>query len=826
MFKKIGVYFLIFIFTIFPLTISIAETVGTNAEGQTTYTFSNTSTGRTGSIQSWTVPQTAEYQIETWGAEGGRYGGQGAYVSGTFELTEGDTLKILVGQEGSYSSSAPSGGGGTFVVTNSNTPLIVAGGGGGSCYSTDSSDGKGSYTTSTSGGNKGSDGAPGGGGFNGNGDDGDSTEGGFSFLNGGKGGIGDDGGASGGFGGGGGGDDDDESCSGPGGGGGYKGGNGGGNGSYATGGYSYNAGENQSSNSGINYGHGQVVITQISEIDLKVLWDNSIEVANNEDVYQSFNGGFFSTWTVPSTGNYRIKAYGAEGGYRGGGGAYVAGTFYLTEGEELVIMVGRDGEKGDDAPSGGGGTFVTKKTTSTRYHQQTYGYVEPLIVAGGGGGSCEEDPYSNGSATHSTSTSGGKATSGDSGGGGGFAGDGEDATADGGHSFLNGGSGGDDAQDGGRGGFGGGGGGDHDSGSCQNAAGGGGYHGGDAAGNNKDAAQGGFSYNVGSDKEGIDGYQSGDGKVIIEKNAPDIPLEENVFPTPTTVGEPIGLQIHLSHPEDSRTWDSVRIQVRFVNNDTGQSLNFYSSNFDGTPNESYEKNFNISTNTMPHGVYTVYYRLIDQENEYADKMQRFSNIMIIKPGIQVDFSDENEFPSEWEVSERREVEFAFKNEDNKTFDKNETTFEIQWLNNAGTVKHEQTLDMTANLGTGSTMRFTARITSPSTNDTYTVIYRVINNGIESNTQQEFYNIKVFDSNTEWRIFDFSLVDENLLYWTGRRFDSDYDITIDSSGNPVKVTVEYRVPLIFPIPNLFNGGSWEPVVAVSSTAEMKIEESEF
>ncbi|NDI36628.1 glycine-rich protein [Chengkuizengella sediminis] len=823
MFKKITVYFLIFFLTIFPLTISIAETVGTNSDGQTTYTFSNTSTGSTGSIQSWTVPRSGEYQIESWGAEGGRYGGKGAYVSGTFDLNQGESLRILVGQEGGYSSSAPSGGGGTFVVTNSNSPLIVAGGGGGACYRTSSSDGKGTYSSSTSGGNDGSNGAPAGGGYSGDGEDGDATHGGYSFLNGGNGGPGDDGGASGGFGGGGGGDSDSGDCTGPGGGGGYKGGNGGSNDSYGTGGYSYNVGSNKSSTSGVKSGHGQVVITEISEIPLKVLWDNSIEVGNNEDVYQVFNGGYFSSWTVPATGNYRIKTYGAEGGYRGGGGAYVAGTFYLREGEELVIMVGTDGETGDDAPSGGGGTFVTKKTTSTRYYQQTYGYVEPLIVAGGGGGACEYDSYSDGNAAQSSSTSGGRDD--ESGGGGGFVGDGDDGTADGGQSFLNGGRGGDDAQDGGRGGFGGGGGGDHDSGGCRNPAGGGGYHGGDADGDDE-AGQGGFSYNAGSDQEGIDGYQSGNGKVIIEKNAPDIPLEENLFPTPTTVGEPIGLQIHLSHPEDSRTWDSVRIQVRFVNNDTGQSLNFYSSNFDGIPNESYEKNLNISTNTMPHGVYTVYYRLIDQENEYADKMQRFSDIVIIKPGIQVAFSDENEFPSEWEVSERREVEFAFKNEDNKTFDKNETTFKIQWLNNAGIVKHEQTLDMTTNLSTGSTMRFTARITAPPTSSTYTVVYRVINNGIESNIQQEFNNIKVLDSNTEWRIFDFSLVDENLLYWTGRRFDSDYDISIDSSSNPVTVTVEYRVPLIFPIPNLFNGGSWEPVVTVSSTAEMKIEEPEF
>ena len=52
---------------------------------------------------------------------------------GTFRLSKGETIQILVGQEGginrgSYSSG---GGGGTFVVRASNTPMIIAGGGGG-----------------------------------------------------------------------------------------------------------------------------------------------------------------------------------------------------------------------------------------------------------------------------------------------------------------------------------------------------------------------------------------------------------------------------------------------------------------------------------------------------------------------------------------------------------------------------------------------------------------------------------------------------------------------------------------------------------------------
>ena len=69
---------------------------------------------------------------------------------GTFTLSQGEIIQILVGQEGGIRhndlSSAASGvgvasaggggsggggGGGTFVVRERNTPLIVAGGGGG-----------------------------------------------------------------------------------------------------------------------------------------------------------------------------------------------------------------------------------------------------------------------------------------------------------------------------------------------------------------------------------------------------------------------------------------------------------------------------------------------------------------------------------------------------------------------------------------------------------------------------------------------------------------------------------------------------------------------
>ena len=92
-------------------------------------------------IQQWSTPYTGDYRIEAIGAAGGydrsssrgQYQGRGARMKGTFRLLKGETIQILVGQEGGINrrSKSSGGGGGTFVVRGSNTPLIIAGGGGG-----------------------------------------------------------------------------------------------------------------------------------------------------------------------------------------------------------------------------------------------------------------------------------------------------------------------------------------------------------------------------------------------------------------------------------------------------------------------------------------------------------------------------------------------------------------------------------------------------------------------------------------------------------------------------------------------------------------------
>jgi len=89
-------------------------------------------------------------------------------------------------------------------------------------------------------------------------------------------------------------------------------------------------------------------------------------------------------WTVPYTGDYRIEAVGAAGGYdrystKGqyqGRGARMIGTFHLTKDQIIQVLVGQDGgvNRNSDSSGGDGGTFVVRGSNT------------PLIIAGGGGG--------------------------------------------------------------------------------------------------------------------------------------------------------------------------------------------------------------------------------------------------------------------------------------------------------------------------------------------------------------------------------------------------------------------------------------------------------
>ncbi len=287
---------------------------GTNLDGMVSVS--------TQGIQKWVVPYTDTYFIEASGAQGGHSnehpysGGLGALNRGEFSLTQGDTLYIIVGQNGESSNRIGGGGGGgggaSYIATTGNTPLLVAAGGGGADWNHNGYDAGSSLTTTSSAGSSvsGSNSGGNGAGFS---HDAGGTEqyggssggwvfwadaGGKSFISGGEGGsieptIPNDQNyprqGMGGFGGGG-----AASNTVGGGGGGYAGGNGAPTSdSTAYGGVSFNDGSNQLNLGGANLGNGYVTIgssipyCESNLVEVEIITDVSIDdySINNTQVY-------------------------------------------------------------------------------------------------------------------------------------------------------------------------------------------------------------------------------------------------------------------------------------------------------------------------------------------------------------------------------------------------------------------------------------------------------------------------------------------------------------------------------------------------------------
>ena len=253
----------------------------------------------TSGVQKWTVPATGSYQITAIGASGaagrGSTGGRGASITGTFSLTEGQIISIIVGQKGTFVAHVAGGGGGSFVYQNASDtyPMLAAGGGGGGgAYDISAGAQNGVDASTTTSGTNGNA-MPNGGGTSGNGGQ-NSTKtpyalGGAGWLsngnlsdrtctnygvaaqaprNGGLGGNSNQAGTFGGFGGGG---APAMRCGaiGGGGGGGYSGGGPGGeniasNYGGGGGGGSYNGGTSQVINGVTNTGEGSIVITELA----------------------------------------------------------------------------------------------------------------------------------------------------------------------------------------------------------------------------------------------------------------------------------------------------------------------------------------------------------------------------------------------------------------------------------------------------------------------------------------------------------------------------------------------------------------------------------
>lgn len=239
-------------------------------------------------IQRWIVPNSGAYSILAEGAQGGgAFGGFGASMQGEFTLVAGDTLYIIVGQEGGTTGNNHlAGGGASYVVQGSaNNILLIAGGGGGAAISGihtggtvalngQDADGAGQGLGGLNGQGGSGGSCRGGGGagwFSAGGDGGcvsQNGQGGIPFLQGGQGGgLSGTAGEEGGFGGGGSTEGINTSWTYCGGGGGYSGGGGSSVSSTANsagGGGSINNGINQVNTSAVQSGDGSVVISSLA----------------------------------------------------------------------------------------------------------------------------------------------------------------------------------------------------------------------------------------------------------------------------------------------------------------------------------------------------------------------------------------------------------------------------------------------------------------------------------------------------------------------------------------------------------------------------------
>lgn len=141
---------------------------GSTSTGSQTFNF-------TGTEQLFTAPETGNYTLEVWGAQGGSAGngtgGKGGYSKGTVYLNKGETLRVYVGSQpngqpnqagwnGGGASNNAAGGGGATDIRRGGSGLdhriIVAGGGGGGGSTGNTSE---SHTGGAGGGNTGGDGA-------------------------------------------------------------------------------------------------------------------------------------------------------------------------------------------------------------------------------------------------------------------------------------------------------------------------------------------------------------------------------------------------------------------------------------------------------------------------------------------------------------------------------------------------------------------------------------------------------------------------------------------------------------------------------------------
>ena len=120
----------------------------------------------------------------------------------------------------------------------------------------------------------------------------------------------------------------------------------------------------------------------------KQIDERQVDVINpKKEIYFQY-AGKVETFTVPSTGLYKLECWGAEGGGRrisgnsssglGGLGGYASGILLLKKGEKLYITVGGYGKSSTNGSAAGG------------YNGGGAGYASSSYEPGNGGGGASD----------------------------------------------------------------------------------------------------------------------------------------------------------------------------------------------------------------------------------------------------------------------------------------------------------------------------------------------------------------------------------------------------------------------------------------------------
>ena len=126
-----------------------------------------------------------------------------------------------------------------------------------------------------------------------------------------------------------------------------------------------------------------------------------VTVANYDRSFEYDINNFPQEYTCERSGTYMLEVWGASGStivtsFKGGGGAYIAGTVHLEEGQKLYVYVGGAGSAGTGGRNGGGSASGTNSAggggatdisiCNGAWNSESH-LKSRIIVAGGGGGS-------------------------------------------------------------------------------------------------------------------------------------------------------------------------------------------------------------------------------------------------------------------------------------------------------------------------------------------------------------------------------------------------------------------------------------------------------